>query len=523
MRNKFSELEEIAFTGHYDIIGVTESWLNLEVRDYLAEYNIPGYTIFEKSRVHRNGGGILLYIKSSLNPVQISKPLIANVDALYVLLKGNSETKLAIVLIYRPPAQTVQTDRDFYDQISEVSDIYDAIILGDFNLPVTQWGKQLTSHHGHQLYINLQESSLAQFVNYPTRENHILDLVFATKDELVKDLNVGSEFSGSDHREITFTINFMTSDFNQSKEKVLDFRKANFLKLRSMFKQTDWRHLRSSIDVDAKWKFFTDKYFKIVQECVPMKNRRPPKVKPKWWNKQITECLRDKKDAHIKYKSNNNNENYTKFVELRRKAKKLIKQSKRSTEIHVANQSKTNPKEFFSFIRQKRVTTSSIGPLINENGDYISEDEQVCCILNSFFSSVFTEEDLNRIPTMPDVLINNNEVLNNITVTESDVLKCIDKLKVNKSPGPDAVSPRILKEAKLELVTPLTLLFNESLQFGTMPHEWKLANVTPIFKKGSKSLPCNYRPISLTSVVCKMLETLIRNKLVNHLEEKKLT
>ena len=55
-----------------------------------------------------------------------------------------------------------------------------------------------------------------------------------------------------------------------------------------------------------------------------------------------------------------------------------------------------------------------------------------------------------------------------------------------------------------------------------MPDEWKLANVTPIFKKGSKSLPCNYRPISLTSVVCKMLETLIRDKLVNHLEENNL-
>ena len=522
MRNKFSDLEEIAFTGHYDIIGVTESWLNLEVRDYLAEYNIPGYTIFEKSRVNRNGGGVLLYIKSYLNPVQISKPLIANVDALYVLLKGNRETKLAIVLMYRPPAQTVQTDHDIYDQISEVSDIHDAIILGDLNLPVTQWGKQLTSHHGHVLYNHLKESSLVQFVKYPTRENHILDLVFATKDELVKDLSVGCKFSGSDHREITFSINFSTSDFKQSKEKVPDFRKANFSKLRSLFHQTNWRHLRSSTDVNAQWKYFTDKYFKIVQECVPMKNRRTTNVKPKWWNKEITECLREKKQAHNNYKSNNNNENYIKFVELRRKAKKLIKQSKRSTEIHVANQSKTNPKEFFSFIRQKRVTTSSIGPIINENGDYTSDDEQVCCILNSFFASVFTAEDLNNIPTMPDISINNNEILNSITVTERDVLKCIDKLKVNKSPGPDTISPRILKEAKLELVTPLTLLFNESLQSGTMPHEWKLANVTPIFKKGSKSLPCNYRPISLTSVICKILETLIRDKLVSHLEDKNL-
>ncbi len=103
---------------------------------FLAEYNIPGYAIFEKSRVNRNGGGILLYIKTSLNPVQISKPTIANADALCVSLKGNNGTKLAIVLLYRPPAQTVQTDRDIYEQISELSDVHDAMILGDLNLQV---------------------------------------------------------------------------------------------------------------------------------------------------------------------------------------------------------------------------------------------------------------------------------------------------------------------------------------------------------------------------------------------------
>ena len=76
----------------------------------------------------------------------------------------------------------MQSDRNIYDQISEVSDIHDTIILGDLNLPVKQWGQQLTSHYGHELDNNLKESSLAQFVNYPTREIHTLDLVFAMKD-----------------------------------------------------------------------------------------------------------------------------------------------------------------------------------------------------------------------------------------------------------------------------------------------------------------------------------------------------
>lgn len=78
-----------------------------------------------------------------------------------------------------------------------------------------------------------------------------------------------------------------------------------------------------------------------------MRNRRPQNVKLKWWNKQIAECLRAKKDAHNINESNNNNENYIIFMDLRCKAERLIKQSIRSTEMHVANQ--TSKKEFFGF------------------------------------------------------------------------------------------------------------------------------------------------------------------------------
>ncbi len=386
-----------------------------------------------------------------------------------------------------------------------------------------KWGGSLISHHGHDLYNNLIESSLTQFVLNPTRDNHILDLVLATNEELIQNLKVGEEFSNSDHRAITFIINFTNNKSIESKEKVPDYRQANFPKLKLILNQNDWSSvLTSTSTIHTQWKSFTDVYLKAVQECVPMKNRRPSHVKPKWWNKDIADCLRAKKEAHNKLKFSGDNEVRTRFVELRRTAKRLIKHSKRSTELHVANQSKTNPKEFYSFIRQKRVNTSSIGPLIDENGESYNDDEQLSNILNNFFASVFTTGEPNNIPTVPAIITNKNDVLHTFSITESDVSKCIDKLKINKTPGPDTISPRILKEVKSELVKPLTLLFNTSLQSGSLPDDWKLANVTPIFKKGSKSLPCNYRPISLTSIVCKMLETLIRDKLVNHLEKNKL-
>ena len=92
----------------------------------------------------------------------------------------------------------------------------------------------------------------------------------------------------------------------------------------------------------------------------------------------------------------------------------------------------------------------------------------------------------------------------------------IKKMKDNKSPGVDGVPPKLLKEIVQQISTPLAKLFNLSLE-GIVPSEWKEANITPLFKKGSRNKPENYRPVSLTSVVCKLLETLNRDHMVEFL------
>ena len=96
------------------------------------------------------------------------------------------------------------------------------------------------------------------------------------------------------------------------------------------------------------------------------------------------------------------------------------------------------------------------------------------------------------------------------------------KLKVGKSPGPDQLHPRMLRELASVLKIPLFILFRKSLDKGQLPMQWKCAHVSPIFKKGSRSSPCNYRPVSLTSVVYKLLATLIRDSLVTHMEDNHL-
>ena len=97
------------------------------------------------------------------------------------------------------------------------------------------------------------------------------------------------------------------------------------------------------------------------------------------------------------------------------------------------------------------------------------------------------------------------------------IAKKIKKLKDNKSPGVDGIPPKLFKEIVEQISTPLAKLFNLSLEEGIVPSEWKESNITPLFKKGSRNKPENYRPVSLTSVVCKLLETLIRDHMVEFL------
>ena len=98
------------------------------------------------------------------------------------------------------------------------------------------------------------------------------------------------------------------------------------------------------------------------------------------------------------------------------------------------------------------------------------------------------------------------------------IAKKIKKMKDNnKSPRVEGIPPKLHKEIVEQIITPLAKVFNLSQEEGIVPSEWKEANVTPLFKKGSRNKPENYRPVSLTSVVCKLLETLIRDHMVEFL------
>jgi hypothetical protein len=106
----------------------------------------------------------------------------------------------------------------------------------------------------------------------------------------------------------------------------------------------------------------------------------------------------------------------------------------------------------------------------------------------------------------------------NFTVGVPGVRKLLLELDVHKAAGPDNIPTRYLKDYAKEIAPALTLVFEASLKQGEVPADWRIAHVTPIFKKGDHSKPANYRPISLTSVCCKLLEHVIHSQIMAHFE-----
>ena len=122
---------------------------------------------------------------------------------------------------------------------------------------------------------------------------------------------------------------------------------------------------------------------------------------------------------------------------------------------------------------------------------------------------------MDNIPAFPDRSF--SEGLFNIIVNPDDIYSKSVSLKPCKSAGPDNLNPWVLKEAAFQLSLPLSLILTKSLDEGRIPAEWKAATIIPIFKKGDKSSPSNYHPVSLASVVSKVFESIVWESMMHHL------
>ena len=176
-------------------------------------------------------------------------------------------------------------------------------------------------------------------------------------------------------------------------------------------------------------------------------------------------------------------------------------------------------KKFFSFIKSKKKDICGVTPLFDNKNKTHTDDVKLAEILNDQFTSVFSVDD----GTSPEVSGPAGLQIGNITITKPGIVKLLKGLDPSKASGPDCISARLLKECAEEVAGGLVLLFTASLKQGKIPEDWKHAIITPLFKGGNKnrSKAENYRPISITSVTCKVLEHIIHSHIMTHFDKER--
>ena len=191
----------------------------------------------------------------------------------------------------------------------------------------------------------------------------------------------------------------------------------------------------------------------------------------------------------------------------------------------------TNVKKFWRVLKEKskfNKNSDEIPTLLYNGVEFTTVLEKINCLNNHFTSNnVNTSGHLKPIeigyfgpkPTVDAGFIN-LPGFSNFLISEFDICKIISTLDLNKATGPDGIPNIIIKSCADALCTPLAIIFRASLERGIFPKKWKTANVTPIFKKkGDRTDPCNYRPISVLCNFSKIMERLVNDHLLNYLEQ----
>lgn len=507
-----------------DIIGVTESWATSSVLD--SELALSDYDLFRCDRpVARDGGGVLLYVKSDLHAAKCS--LSSNFpEQVWCYFLDARKVKCYVGVCYRTPTLDIYGSLNhdlLHDVINELG--YSKkhfMLMGDFNYRYTCWppgtDSSTVSREAVEFSECLEDNFLTQHVDVCTRNKAILDLVITDEPDMVHDVASLGLFPGSDHNALLWKLCVKTTR-ETSHQQMFDYSKADVVAMKHELQAINWQERFSMMTAEECWIDFKDLIDTLKWKYIPVKCRLNKRNKPIWMTNRALKAVRHRRQVYRKYKDNK----HPACIKASRAACSTVKAARQNFENQLARKIKEDRKSFFAYARSKSKTNVKVGPLVGSRGEVISNATEEVTVLNDFFCSVFTKEDISSIPT-PDSCNEprTTDRLEDIIVKPETIAAKLEKLRADKAAGDDNLSPRLLKTLSTEIAVPVSMIFRKSLDTGCVPADWRTANVTPIYKKGKRCQPENYRPVSLTSQICKVVESVLRDELVSHLDRNKL-
>ena len=269
----------------------------------------------------------------------------------------------------------------------------ECIIIGDFNHGHIQWNSlESTGGDDQQFLFLIQESFLTQHVLEPTRGENVLYIVLSSQKELVDNVKIHEPLGNNDHNQIHFDIN-VKSESKNKKTYRRNFHKGNYKDMRKYLAKLDWNNMLMNKTTIECWNILKYEIESIIDKFVPLK-KQGKRSRKKHLSKEAIRKIVFKQTMWRVYRRTRKDEDYANYKEAFNLATTEIRKSKRTFEKKLAGNIKKYSKSFYAYVRSKQNVRDKVGPLVNNRGNIISEGFQMAEVLNEYFSSVFTTEDI---------------------------------------------------------------------------------------------------------------------------------
>ncbi|XP_065640464.1 uncharacterized protein LOC136073043 [Hydra vulgaris] len=336
-----------------------------------------------------------------------------------------------------------------------------------------------------------------QIANY--KSTNILDLIITNDKNKIVSITHSAPLGNVKQGHHLLKCCYLINDYKfstENKKSIRLYQKGNYELFSCHFNNVDWENGFKSKSINEMYDLFLYHYNYATNLFIPRIDYQNRRNRNKWITPELKHKIRTKNNIWLANKRNGWNEE--------------------STKIHtLASKLKSNPKLLYKYINEKKSVKTHIRALEIDNGEIINDQFAIATELNKYFHSVYVNDNCTNIIEFQ--YITSNLLLNTVLITQNDVQTRLQALDKSKSVSFDFVHPYVLKECSSSISYPLYLIFKKSMETGTLPDMWKKANVMPLFKKGSKLKASNYRPVSLTSIPCKVLERIIADCIMQHL------